>query len=227
MSLSIGLVCRVRWATLGLNYCRAMPKIAPALWYKGNGKMNKFNATLCVVGLSTIGFGAFAQPSKGETPLAPIYACADKSDPNERLACFDATVAAIRTKEAKSEIVTFDKQRVEKVRREAFGFYLPSLPRLGFPALSTPEATKGPSKESSSTNADIEEQVFVVTAYRQVGGNIILTLENGQIWQLSEADTFNAPSGTPFNVKIRTAALGSFILTIEGRNKGYRVRRLS
>ena len=189
--------------------------------------MNKFNASVLVLGIASIGSYGFAQPPKSESPLAPIYACTDKVDSGERLACFDAAVAGIQAKEAKSEIVTFDQQRVQKVRREAFGFSLPSLPRLGFPAFSTPEAKNGPSKTSAASETEIEEQVFVVSAYRQVGGNIILTLENGQIWQLSDAESFNAPSKMPFNVKIRTAALGSFLLTVEGRNKGYRVRRLS
>jgi hypothetical protein len=189
--------------------------------------MNKFNASLLVFSLASIGSVGFAQPSKSESPLAPIYACTEKLESSERLACFDAAVAGIQAKEAKSEIVTFDQQRVQKVRREAFGFSLPSLPRLGFPAFSAPVEKNGSGKTSATSAAEIEEQVFVVSAYRQVGGNIILTLENGQTWQLSEADTFNSPSKTPFNVKIRTAALGSFILTVEGRNKGYRVRRLS
>jgi hypothetical protein len=189
--------------------------------------MNKFNAGLLVLGIASSGSSGFAQPPKSESPLAPIYACTEKVDNSERLACFDAAVSGIQAKEAKSEIVTFDQQRVQKVRREAFGFSLPSLPRLGFPAFSTTDLKDGSGKSSASDESEIEEQVFVVSAYRQVGGSIILTLENGQVWQLSEADTFNAPNKTPFNVKIRTAALGSFILTVEGRNKGYRVRRLS
>ncbi|WP_284359551.1 hypothetical protein [Candidatus Phycosocius spiralis] len=174
-----------------------------------------------------MGSNGFAQPSKSESPLAPIYACTEKLESSARLACFDAAVLSIQAKEAKSEIVTFDQQRIQKVRREAFGFSLPSLPRLGFPAIGAPEVKTGSEKSTATEEAALEEQVFVVSAYREVGGRIMLTLENGQTWQLNEADTFNAPRKTPFNVKIRTAALGSFILTVEGRNKGYRVRRLS
>lgn len=195
--------------------------------------MNKISTTLITAGFAAFGTVAVAQsgPSPANaavSPLEPIYACADKTDPTERLACFDAAVATIRAKEAKSEIVTFDKQRVEKVRREAFGFSLPSLPKLGFPAFGGgPKADpKDQSAAAAAVVEDIEEQSFVVVSTRVSGGRTILTLENGQIWRLTEAGELNSPKSPPFTVKIRTAAMGSFILTVEGRNKGYRVRRV-
>jgi hypothetical protein len=195
--------------------------------------MNKFSATLIAASFMTFGAVAWAQSGQNSanaalSPLEPIYACADKTNPTERLACFDAAVATIRAKEAKSEIVTFDKQRVEKVRREAFGFSLPSLPKLGFPAFGGgPKAdSKDQSVAAAAVEADIEEQSFTVASTRESAGRVVLTLENGQVWRLTEAGELNAPSRPPYKVKIRTAAMGSFILTVEGRNKGYRVRRV-
>ena len=195
--------------------------------------MNKFSSTLIAASFMT--FGAVARAQSGQTPanaavspLEPIYACADKTNPTERLACFDAAVATIRAKEAKSEIVTFDKQRVEKVRREAFGFSLPSLPKLGFPAFGG--APKADSKDQSvaavAAEEDIEEQSFTVVSTRESAGRVVITLENGQVWRLTEAGELNAAKRPPYKVNIRTAAMGSFILTVEGRNKGYRVRRV-
>jgi len=195
--------------------------------------MNKFSTTLIAASFMT--FGAVARAQSGQTPanaavspLEPIYACADKTNPTERLACFDAAVATIRAKEAKSEIVTFDKQRVEKVRREAFGFSLPSLPKLGFPAFGGGQ--KADSKDQSvaavAVEADIEEQSFTVVSTRESAGRVVITLENGQVWRLTEAGELNAAKRPPYKVNIRAAAMGSFILTVEGRNKGYRVRRV-
>jgi hypothetical protein len=195
--------------------------------------MNKFSATLIATSFVTFGAVAWAQSGQNPanaavSPLEPIYACADKTNPTERLACFDAAVATIRAKEAKSEIVTFDKQRVERVRREAFGFSLPSLPKLGFPAFGgAPKAEgKDQSVAAAAVEEDIEEQSFTVVSTREAAGRVVLTLENGQVWRLTEAGELNAPSRPPFKVKIRTAAMGSFILSVEGRNKGYRVRRV-
>ena len=195
--------------------------------------MNKFSITLITASFMTFGAVALAQSGQNPanaavSPLEPIYACANKTDPTERLACFDAAVATIRAKEAKSEIVTFDKQRVEKVRREAFGFSLPSLPKLGFPAFGgAPKAEgKDQSVVAAAVEEDIEEQSFTVVSTRESAGRVVITLENGQIWRLTEAGELNAPKRPPYKVNIRTAAMGSFILTVEGRNKGYRVRRV-
>ncbi|WP_395631198.1 hypothetical protein [Aquidulcibacter sp.] len=195
--------------------------------------MNKFSTTLIAASFMTFGAVALAQSGQNPanaavSPLEPIYACANKTDPTERLACFDAAVATIRAKEAKSEIVTFDKQRVEKVRREAFGFSLPSLPKLGFPAFGgAPKAEgKDQSVAAAAVEEDIEEQSFTVVSTRESAGRVVITLENGQIWRLTEAGELNAPKRPPYKVNIRTAAMGSFILTVEGRNKGYRVRRV-
>jgi hypothetical protein len=195
--------------------------------------MNKFSTTLIAASFMTFGAVALAQSGQNPanaavSPLEPIYACANKTDPTERLACFDAAVATIRAKEAKSEIVTFDKQRVEKVRREAFGFSLPSLPKLGFPAFGgAPKAEgKDQSVAAAAVEEDIEEQSFTVVSTRESAGRVLITLENGQIWRLTEAGELNAPKRPPYKVNIRTAAMGSFILTVEGRNKGYRVRRV-
>lgn len=160
------------------------------------------------------------------SPLEPIYLCAAKTDPTARLACFDEAVAAIRAKEAKSEIVTFDKQRVEKVRREAFGFSLPSLPKLGFPAFGGGGKADGKDQGNAALVEEIEEQSFMVTGTRESGGRLVLTLENGQIWRLNDPEELNAPKKLPFKIQIRKATMGSFILTVEGRNKGYRVRRI-
>ncbi|MFN8731790.1 MAG: hypothetical protein ACK5ZD_01350 [Hyphomonadaceae bacterium] len=195
--------------------------------------MNKFSTTLITASFITFGAVAWAQSGQNPanaavSPLEPIYACANKTDPTERLACFDAAVATIRAKEAKSEIVTFDKQRVEKVRREAFGFSLPSLPKLGFPAFGgAPKAdSKDQSVAAAAMEADIEEQSFTVVNTRESAGRVVITLENGQVWRLVDLEELNAPKRTKFNVTIRKASLGSFILTVEGRNKGYRVRRV-
>lgn len=183
-------------------------------------------AFVAVSGLSQAQSTAGSAPSS-PSPLSPIYACADKTDPTERLACYDGAVAAIRAKEEKSEIVTFDKQRVEKVRREAFGFSLPSLPKLGLPAFGSGKKSGGSTDAATAANdVDIEEQTFVVTSQRMAGDRVVLTLENGQVWRLVEAGELNGPRRPPFNVTIRTAAMGSYILTVEGRNKGYRVRRV-
>jgi hypothetical protein len=187
--------------------------------------MNKAKTTALLCALTGLAGVAFAQssPLQAPSPLSPIYACAEKTDPVERLACFDAAVATIRGAEARSEIVTFDKQRVETVRREAFGFNMPSLPRLGLPSFGKKDGAGNPLQ---AANEPIEEQVFAVARVSTSGDRATIYLENGQVWRLVETGELNAPRRTPYNVIIRSASMGSFILSVEGRNKGYRVRRV-
>jgi hypothetical protein len=167
------------------------------------------------------------------SPLSPIYACAQKTDPMERLACYDAAVAAVKAAEARSEIVALDQPRVAAVRREAFGFRMPSLPRFGFggasagAGASTATPNSGQPTAAARARDDVEdEQTFAVARVGRAGDKVALYLENGAVWHLTEPVELNAPRQTPFNVRIRAAAMGSFLLTVEGRNKGYRVRRV-
>ena len=167
-------------------------------------------------------------PTTGVSPLSPIYACAEKTDPAQRLACFDTAVAAVKAAEARSEIITMDQPRVAAVRREAFGFRIPSLPRFGLGALVSGKGNANATNPArpDQQNAQQDEQTFAVARVGQAGNRVAIYLDNGNIWHLTEAGELNAPRQTPFNVRIRSAAMGSFLLTVEGRNKGYRVRRV-
>jgi hypothetical protein len=189
--------------------------------------MNRLLTTAFVmsIGVSEV---ALAQPASSISPLSPIYACAEKTDPVARLACFDAAVASVKAAEARAEIITLDQPRVAAVKREAFGFRIPSLPRfsLGGAAAgaSAPTATPG---AAAQTREDVEDaQTFAVARVGQAGNRVAIYLENGNVWHLVDAGELNAPRKTPFNVRIRNAAMGSYMLTIEGRNRGYRVRRV-
>jgi hypothetical protein len=191
------------------------------------------NKTLAIVfaatcSLNPVATGAQQAPASSVSPLSPLYACAEKVDPTLRLACFDAAVAAVKTAEARSEIVALDQPRVAAVRREAFGFRIPSLPRFGFGNSNTsPGASAAAASPAAKARDEVEdEQIFAVARVGQAGNRVAIYLENGSIWHLTEAGELNVPRQTPFNVRIRTAAMGSFILTVEGRNKGYRVRRV-
>jgi hypothetical protein len=185
--------------------------------------MNKLSALVFTVAAAAAGL-ASAQPASTASPLSPIYACAEKTIPAERLACFDTAVAQVKAAEARSEIVTMDQPRVAAVRREAFGFRIPSFARFG---LGGAGAAAGASASAPKPADDqIDEQDFAVARVGQAGSRVSLVLTNGNVWNLVEDERFNAPRQTPFNVRIKSASMGSYILSVEGRNKGYRVRRV-
>lgn len=186
--------------------------------------MNELLTSVFVLGLAAATPTA-TPPASATSPLSRIYACAEKTDSTERLACFDSAVAAVKVAEARSEIIMLDQPRVAAVRREAFGFRIPSLPRFSFGTLATAPAGE-PTPASEARDESEEVQTFTVARLGQAGNRVAIFLENGNVWHLTDAGDLNAPRRPPFNVSIRSAAMGSYLLTIEGRNKGYRVRRV-
>ncbi len=190
--------------------------------------MNKKFAVVFTATCSMTIAPALAQTTFVPSPLSPIYACAEKTDPTQRLACFDAAVAQVKAAEGRSEIIALDQPRVAAVRREAFGFRIPSLPKFGFGGggALAPAASASTPSASIQRDEQIEEQTFAVERVGTSGGRTAVFLENGGIWQLTEAVELNAPRQTPFNVRIRSAMMGSYMMQVEGRNKGYRVRRV-
>jgi hypothetical protein len=186
--------------------------------------MNEFLTSVFVLGLAAA-TPAATPPASATSPLSRIYACAEKTDPTQRLACFDKAVADVKVAEARSEIIMLDRPRVAAVRREAFGFAIPSLPRFSFGSPAT-APTSEQKTASAARDEPEEEQTFAVARVGQAGNRVAIYLENGNVWHLTEAGDLNAPRKTPFNVSIRRAAMGSYLLSVEGRNKGYRVRRV-
>lgn len=166
------------------------------------------------------------------SPLDPLYACTQITDPTERLACFDRSVAELRSREARQDVVAMDRQQVEQVQRESFGFNLPSLPNLfGRRAESSEQAASRQERDARRAEERAREdalnvQTMTVTQVRVSGGRTTLTMDNQQVWQFVDAGEITPSRRTPFQVTIRRAALGSFIMSVEGSNRGYRVRRI-
>lgn len=174
-------------------------------------------ASFAVLLLAPVAAAAQTTPS----PLSPVYACAAEADPAKRLACFDAAVAALKAAEEKREVVAIDQATVRTLRREAFGFQLPSLPRLALPRLG------GGAQDAGAADEPPEEMTFAVESVgKGDNGKPLLRLTNGQVWLLVDDLRWTTPRTKPFNVTIQRAALGSYLLQREGMNRGWRVRRV-
>lgn len=155
---------------------------------------------------------ALAQP-KGEGRAALVQKLADcrkLTDDAARLACYDQTAAALDQAEAKGDIVVVDREQARKVRRQAFGFSLPSISL--FEKGETPEA--------------LENVADTVTAARQNGmGQWIVELKDGGTWaQIDANELFKTPK-PGMSAKIRKASMGSFLMTIDNQ-RAFRARRV-
>lgn len=164
----------------------------------------------------------FAGPALARQPIAnptdPIYACAAIPDDSARLACFDEAVSALRTKEEAGLVQTIDVAQIETIEKEAFGFSMPSLPGL---------FSRAASGEKKAEREQVEEITVTVKSARIQGvtGKVIVTLENGQTWEQIDTAKIQASSlRKAKEARVRKAALGSFMMTVDG-GRSFRVKR--
>lgn len=152
------------------------------------------------------------------SPLSTLYECAAIEEPEQRLACFDTSVANLRTAEQKKEIVAIDAKAARKIKREAFGFNLPSLSKIGLPKLSLP----GGGKDKT------EALVASVKSIRTSRRVLIITLENGQVWKEVGGHLNYIPKGD-LKATIKPKSVGSYLLSLNNGKttvRGLRVRRI-
>lgn len=170
--------------------------------------------SLLLLPISGVSLG---QPTLG-SPMEALYTCQSVAGASERLACFDETVAALKTREKAGEIQTVDVAAIESIEKEAFGFSLPSLP-----SLLRSQASDAAERESVSeiTSAVKSARIQGVT------GKAIIVLENGQTWEQTDTSKVNAFAlRKAKEARVRKAALGSYMLSLDGAS-AFRVKRMS
>lgn len=141
--------------------------------------------------------------------LEALSACRPLSDPAARLACYDAAAGRLDEAEKSGEIVVVDRRQAQEVRRQAFGFTLPSLALF--------EKAEGAEKidRVESTLAEVR---------RAADGKWILKLQDGAIWRQTDPE---GPARTPrvgMKVSVRAASMGSYLVSVDGQ-AGFRAKR--
>lgn len=151
---------------------------------------------------------AFAQQ---ELP-AQVYACAGIENASQRHACFDGLVPELRM--AGSQAAATKPPSAE-----------PDRSPLTAPVLSAAEAA---AVRVAPRENEVDRIALGVTAIGAEGdGKYRFTMENGQIWrQLDTVRLRNLGKG-PWRAEIRKAALGSYLLTLDGQRASVRVERLN
>lgn len=169
--------------------------------------------------VSLVSVGAAWAETAG-APTDSVYACAAIAEDSARLACFDAAVSELRSKEQAGLIQTVDVAKIKEIEKEAFGFSMPSLPALFNRSSGADKATK---------EEAIEEITAGVKSARIQGvtGRVIVVLDNGQTWEQIDTTKPNAMAlRKAKEARVRKAALGSFMMTVDG-GKAFRVKRVS
>ena len=157
-----------------------------------------------------------ADESTGNASTASVYACSNIAGDSERLTCYDAAVGRLKAAEDAGDVVTVTREQVEEVKRDSFGFSLPSRPKLVMPALG------GDDKDNELT--EITSPVARVSSTSD--GKFVIYLENGQVWQQTDNKRvyYSRKVGVD-NATVRSAALGSFMMKLDD-GVLFRVRRI-
>lgn len=182
-----------------------------------------FSLRLAMLAFSAAAAGSAAAQSREATTAEPprievlqqLYNCRAITDPAERLACYDRQVGVLESAVTAQDIRVVDREQVRQTRRGLFGLSLPNLGNI---------FGSGDGNTAEDSDAVNELAATLRAVGRNSSGRWIYTLDNDQVWIQTDS---SAPGRGPRpgqNVVIRRAALGSFMISVEGR-PGVRVRR--
>jgi hypothetical protein len=155
---------------------------------------------------------AVAQTGVRELPRAmqQLLDCRKVATNSDRLACYDAAVDEMSRALTKGDVVAVDHEQVAAVRRQAFGFSLPSLSLFDH-------------GDKSEASERITAQV--AKAYQQPDGKWVLELDDGAAWVQTDDEKLGRWPRAGSKAEIRRAAMGSFFINLDGQ-RAIRARRL-
>lgn len=154
---------------------------------------------------------ADSKPRAKGTPsklLTDVTRCRDITASAERLACYDASVAALDTAEKQQDLVVVDRQQVREARKTLFGISLPDMSLFG----------GGP---------DIDQVETTVTdAQVASDGRWTIRMADGARWVQTDDFVIARKPKANDKVVIKRAALGSFRMSVGGQ-PGVKARRVN
>ena len=147
---------------------------------------------------------AEAPPPARAAQLQQLLDCRKLTDATQRLACFDQTAGALDQAEAKGDVVVVDREQARKVRRQAFGFTLPSMSLF----------SRG-EKPEEITSAD-----GVIAKARKLNtGKWEITLEDGARWVQVDLAEIPLDPKPGQKVKIKAATMGSYAMSVNNQRE--------
>lgn len=173
--------------------------------------MRKAMILVCVTAI--VAGAATAKDKKNEHARPEMFQklidCRAITDNAQRLACYDAQVANLENAEQNRELVLMDKKQVEETQRSKFGY-----------DFDLPDAFK------TADGVDLEEIEVTIASGDSIGGNnVAFTLEDGARWEQTDGKTLALSPKKGQKVKIKKAAMGSYIARINGQ-PGIKVKRV-
>ena len=150
--------------------------------------------------------------STSDRVLRGLETCRSIATPEQRLACFDRSAAALAQAVASKQVRIVDRGDVNRARRSLFGFTLPSL-----------NLFDGGGGRDAPAFVEINTTVRSAGAGENGRVQIVLADEGNPVWQTT--DPMNFPPRAGARLRIRKGALGNYFLNVDGRTyRGMRLR---
>jgi hypothetical protein len=152
-------------------------------------------------------FSGNSMAAASEDVFAAIVACKAIANDTARLRCLDTAVANVGSKSSDASF------GLKEVRPASDAFSAANLPAKDI---------------ERDDDGDVEAIASAVRKWSyDASGRITVELENGQVWRQVDDAQVHLAKGvkTPHRVRIARASFGSFTMTVNGLNKGYKVRR--
>lgn len=146
-----------------------------------------------------------AQVVRGPPSYEALMTCRTIADDAARLACFDGNAAALADAARSGDVVVTDREGARPSWRSLFGF--------------------GAARTAEEQGEDVSEiETRVASAGQMASGRWIIVMENGQRWRQLDTRRLVTDPRPGHAVRIRRAALGSFLANIDGQT-AIRVQR--
>lgn len=141
--------------------------------------------------------------------LTDLLACRQITASEARLACFDAAAGAFETAQQQGEVTVIDTQAARETRARLFGLNL-----------GTANLFAGLRQDNPISAIETE-----LTSARQDGrGQWTFNLADGSTWRQIDRETITVRMTPGAPVRIRQAAMGSYLLSVGGA-RSVRARR--
>ena len=157
--------------------------------------------------------GGVALAAKPPPTTAPavqaVVDCRQIADNAQRLACYDAATDALTKAESSGDLVTLDRQQRSAVRKQAFGFSLPSLAMFDV----------GERGEGTDTVDEI-----LASARQDPQGKWTFVMQDGAVWRQIDDEFLSRDPHGGSAIVIKRAMMGSYMLSVDNQ-PGVRAHR--
>lgn len=153
------------------------------------------------------------RPQQRPQAFEALVRCRAVSEDKARLQCFDAAAKTLEEAANSKELVVVDRKQIRETKRTLFGLDLPRLGIFGGGGEDEPEEEEITQIEST-----------VAGAIEDGNGRWIVKLADGGTWAQTDNNPIALRPRAGQKVKIRKAALGSYLMNVNGQ-PGVKVKR--